>query len=356
MRLQLTLLALLGAAAWAGGVADVTASSKVQVYADNDRTVVVSPHVNASGTLKSTGTSVTASYTEDVVSSASVDVRSSASPRIYDRRQEIDVGLGQKVLGADVAAVFVHSLERDYLSNGGALSFSRDLAQRNTTLALRLGYTANVVGRAEDPNWRAPMTDLSADLALTQLFTATTIAQLNVTAAGSSGFNASPYRKVWVATGQYALPEAEPAVRDRLAVALGLKQYLLGFTVLQLEYRFYADSWKLLSHTADLRWVFDFDTFNLRLRYRLYVQNGAWFYQSHYDEVLTYLSADRELSPFSSHLFGVKFEWLPKRSSVGAAQLRLDLKVEGMYFAYSDFPALTSRWALITQAGAAVDF
>ncbi len=354
MRLQLTALVLSAASAWAGGTADVTASSKVQLYADDDRTVVVSPHVSASGTLKSTHTSVNAAYTEDVVSSASVDVRSSASPRIYDRRQEVDLGVGQQVLGADVGGTFVHSLERDYLSNGGALSLSRDFAQRNTTLALRLGYTDNLVGRAGDPGWHAPMTDLSADFALTQIFTPTTLAQLNLTAARSQGFNASPYRKVWVAQGRYALPESEPALRDRLAAAVGLKQYL-GLGVLQLEYRLYVDSWQLLSHTADLRWVLDLDTVTLRLRYRLYLQNGASFYQAHYDAVLTYLSADRELSPFSSHLFGVKLEWLPLRTRRGA-RLRFDVKVEGMYFAYSDFPALKSRWALISQAGAGVDF
>src|SRR5882672_3180175 len=72
--------------------ADVAVSSKVQLYADNDKTVVLSPHVTATGTLNSK-TSLSATYTEDVVSSASVDVRTSASPRIYDRRQEFDVGV-----------------------------------------------------------------------------------------------------------------------------------------------------------------------------------------------------------------------------------------------------------------------
>src|SRR4051794_1976594 len=141
MRLQLAVLTLASSAY----AFDTVVSSKVQIYADSDATVVVSPHVNATGTFTSTKTTLSASYTEDVVSSASVDVRTTASPRIYDRRQEVDVGLGQELAGVTLGGGFMHARERDYLSNGGSLTLSRDLFQKNTTLALRVGYMANVV-------------------------------------------------------------------------------------------------------------------------------------------------------------------------------------------------------------------
>src|SRR5205085_1962771 len=92
VRLQLTrasLVLVLVLAPRPASAVDTVVSSKVQVYADTDATVVVSPHVNAAATISSTKTTISGSYTEDVVSSASVDVRSTASPRIYDRRQEV---------------------------------------------------------------------------------------------------------------------------------------------------------------------------------------------------------------------------------------------------------------------------
>ncbi|MCC6337072.1 MAG: DUF3570 domain-containing protein [Myxococcales bacterium] len=357
MRLQLRALVSLGAALAAGAqAADVVVSSKVQVYADSDATIVVSPHVTGSATF-GTGTSVNATYTEDVVSSASVDVRTTASPRIYDRRQEVDFGLGQAVLGGQVSAAYMHARERDYTSNGGSLSFTREFLQRNLGVTARVGFMSNLVGRADDPAYVAPMSDWSGDLAATYTLTPRTIAQVAATVAQSNGMLASPYRKVRVQLGDAVtlLPETEPGSRFRVAGAVGVKQYV-GLLVAHLDYRLYADTWSLLSHTAEARLVLDFDALTVRLRYRFYVQNGAYFYQSFYDAPKAYLSADRELSAFTSHLFGVKLEWLPLRSKKSGAVVRVDAKVEGMYFQYPDFPRLPTRWALITQAGVGVDF
>jgi hypothetical protein len=353
MRLQLTLL-LIATPAYA---VDVAVSSKVQVYADTDATIVVSPHVNAAATVPSSKTTVTAAYTEDVVSSASVDVRTTASPRIYDRRQEIDVGLGQDVLGFTLGAGFMHARERDYLSNGGSLTLTRDLFQKNTTLSLRAGYMSNVVGRADDPNYAAPMTDLSGDAVLTQVFTPTLIGQLNVTAGQSNGMIASPYRKVTIWAGDSVaevVPENEPASRFKFAAAAAVKKYF-GICVAHVDYRIYTDSWQLLSHTVDARFIIDLAPLTIRLRYRFYSQNSAYFYQQHYDALRLYVSSDREESRFMSHLFGLKLEWAPLRTVRGAA-FRFDAKVEGMYFRYFEFDRLPQRWALITQAGFEADF
>jgi hypothetical protein len=353
MRLQLVALTI----ATNAYAFDTVVSSKVQVYADSDATVVVSPHVNAAGTFTSTKTTLSAAYTEDVVSSASVDVRTTASPRIYDRRQEIDLGVGQELAGVTLGAGFMHARERDYLSNGGSLTFSRDLFQKNTTLGLRLGYMANVVGRADDPLYQAPMTDLSGDLVLTQVFTSTLIGQLNATVGQSNGMIASPYRKVSIWAGDavaYVVPENEPPSRTKVAAAVALKKYF-GVFVAHLDYRLYTDSWQLLSHTIDARWVIDLAPVTIRLRYRFYTQNSAYFYQQHYEGLRQFVSSDREVSRFMSHLFGVKLEWTPLRTARGAA-FRLDAKVEGMYFRYFEFDRLPQRWALITQAGLEADF
>ncbi len=334
---------------------DAVVSSKVQVYADTDATVVVSPHVNASGTVETTKTTVSGAYTEDVVSSASVDVRTTASPRIYDRRQEVDVGVSQDVAGTTLAGGYLHAAERDYLSNGGSLTVSREFAQKNLSVALRGGYVSNVVGRADDPLYQAPMTDLSGDLVVTQLFSPTWLAQLNATVGQANGMIASPYRKVriWSGDSFYFVPENEPPSRLKVAAALSTKKYL-WFFVVHLDYRFYWDTWSVISHTADARVVFDLDPVTIRLRYRFYAQGSAYFYQQRYDTLKAYVSSDRELSRFTSHLFGVKLEWAPLRTFKGAA-FRLDAKVEGMYFDYPEFQRLPHRWALVSQVGVEVD-
>jgi hypothetical protein len=152
------------------------------------------------------------------------------------------------------------------------------------------------------------------------------------------------------------MPEAEPSDRFRFAAALGVKQYIGSFLVLHGEYRIYRDSWQVLSHTVDARVILDFSPITLRFRYRFYTQGRAFFYEPIYDALKTYLSSDRELSAFTSHLFGLKVEWAPLRTEKSGAAFRFDAKCEGMYFNYPEFIRLPERWALIAQVGAAVDF
>jgi hypothetical protein len=254
-----------------------------------------------------------------------------------------------------IGAGLVHATEKDYLSNGASLNVSRELFDKNTSVSARAGFTANVVGKTGDPLYQAPLQDFSTDVGVTQVLSPESIAQLSITVARQQGQIASPYRKVAVAGGRFVLPEADPPVRDRLAAALGAKHAFGDLGVAHADYRLYWDTFGILSHTLDARWTFEWDRLALRLRYRLYTQNGASFYKSRYDAVQLYLSGDREMSPFVSHLFGAKLEWAPRREE-RRAQFRFDAKVEGMYFSYADFPALKTRSAIEVQLGAAVDF
>ena len=96
MRLQLSrALGVLVAIAATPAAADTSFVSKVQVYADNDHTQVVSPVVDAQADVHA-GTTVSLGYLADVVSSASVDIVSQASGRtIHDTRHQVSSSVSQ---------------------------------------------------------------------------------------------------------------------------------------------------------------------------------------------------------------------------------------------------------------------
>jgi hypothetical protein len=117
---------------------------------------------------------------------------------------------------------------------------------------------------------------------------------------------------------------------------------------LQLDYRFYLDTWAIRSHTVDLRFGVDLAPgVELRLRARTYTQNGASFYRARYDGLERYMSVDRELSPLWSETLGLKLSWKMSASIEG------ELKLDGFYYSYADFPLLPSR--LGTNAGLGVE-
>jgi hypothetical protein len=325
--------------------------AKTQIYTDNDHTTVVSPLVGISRDAWSGGT-VSASYVADIVSSASVDVISNATKRMSDFRSEITAGLRQKLRSTTLTGAYIYSVEHDYQSQNVSLGLAQDLAQHNTTLAL--GYTTSIdlVGRAGDQSFRRLLLVNGVAATWTQTLTTSTIAQLEYSFAYGDGYMASPYRFVRVdampETASFKVPETDPGQRLRHAFVIGANQHLFTDTSLQADYRFYFDSWGIVAHTVQLRYLVAFKDVTLRLRERFYWQKGADFYREHYSEVEPYMTTDRELSSFWSSTTGVKVSW---RLPWLARALAADLKADVFYFRYADFALLPTRVGANLEAG-----
>jgi hypothetical protein len=343
MRLQLIVAALLLLASAHAAHAQTAFTSKLQVYADDDHTTVVSPLVRAQADL-SGSTNVSAGYVADIVTSASIDVVSQASPTtIHDVRHQVALGASHLYRAFTFSGGYTFSTENDYLSNSLSAGASWSFDDKNSTLALGGGIGLNDVGRSGDHHFSRSLDTMGASLSFTQIFSPTLIGQVTYDVSRASGFQASPYRFVPVVDASsamplYWLPETDPPLRVRNALVLGANYYLAGGLVLQGDYRLYRDTWDISSHTVELRLVTDLGTHGeLRLRARTYVQDGASFYRTAYTQVERYMAVDRELSPLWSETLGAKMSWKL------ADHLEGELKLDGFYYAYSDFPLLASR-------------
>ncbi len=199
------------------------------------------------------------------------------------------------------------SNESDYTSHTLNLSISQDLFQRNTTIAG--GYTRNWDRVSpNEKNWdRNKYVDTFSG-SIAQVISKKTAALIGYEYSQVKGYQANPYKTVSVSGTRY--DEALPEDRKRHALIGRINQYLPYRSSIQLDYRYYYDSWKINAHTVDTKF-FNYLTDNLilRLRYRYYNQDPAYFYKDSYSSLQDYITSDDKLSAFSANLFGIKLDY-----------------------------------------------
>ncbi len=332
-------------------LADTSFTSKLQVYADNDHTQVVSPVVDAQADVHP-GTTVTLGYIADAVTSASVDVVSQASSRtIHDTRHQVSGSISQDLGSLTVRGGYSYSRENDYQSHTLSAGLQQELFDKNTTLALGYTLSLNTVGRVNDDVFSRGLTVNGLSASWTQVISKRAITQVTYELGHADGFQASPYRFVPVrmsvdAAPEFAVPETDPNIRWRHAIVVAANR-AIGAGSIQGDYRLYRDTWGITSHTIGARYFIALSpALELRLRHRFYVQNGASFYRASYSTTSSYMTIDRELSPLWSETLGAKLAY------AFTGHVEAEVKLDLFYYKYEDFPALASR--LGTNAGLGV--
>jgi hypothetical protein len=341
-------------AALSVGQSEVNVDARMSVYTDSDQTTVVSPFVAADAPVGDA--TISAGYTADVITTASVDIRTAASPKVvHDTRHQASVGYSQKFADTTIAAGYIFSEENDYLSNGANLGITQDLFEKNITLGLTLGYEHNLVWRANDPAGAQPFDVGTLGAVYTQVLGPRIIASVNYDLVYGYGYQASPYRYVFISIpsdpGRTAVLENDPPLRVRNAFTGKVAQALSDIASLQADYRFYVDSWGLVAHTLSARLILEpGSAWTIRFTARGYFQQGASFYQPVYTEPLQYMTAGRELCNMWSVLGGAKITYnYPTRGTTRIVSF--DAKVDLLYIDYLNFPSLPYRIAEVYEVG-----
>ncbi|MCB9736106.1 MAG: DUF3570 domain-containing protein [Deltaproteobacteria bacterium] len=337
--------------------AGVQAVVRVNGYTDNDHNEIITPLTAVSGQLGDEGqVTLGASVTYDIMTCASVDVVSAATPHGYfsEIRQEYQANTAVKLGLWTISGGGTYSKENDYSSISGSLGISTELFQRNTTLSLGYGFTGSSVGRANDPGFDRSLDSHTISATVTQVLSKSLVGQLTYFVGVFDGFQSSPYRLARVATG-VAMPENVPNHRLRQSVVARINAALAAEHFLSLAYRLYGDDWGLLSHTAELGWTYEISrAVSFNLRDRVYLQGSTDFYSYIYDQPRTYMTNDRELGAFLGNTVGAKLSWAP---DIGrTTKLALDLKFDFTYQRFDDFAALPTRLLYMGEIGATLDF
>ena len=301
--------------------------------------------------------SVSANYYMDMVSSASIDVMTTASPYKEERTQgslAFDVLQGK----TQYSVSYTLSDESDYTANTASFDVSQDIFGDLTTVSFGFSQGWDEVRKNGDDAFEETVDRRNYRFSLQQIVTSRLMAGLNYEVITDEGFLNNPYRSVRYlddtsARGFSYQPELYPQTRTSNSVALNARYYLPFRASVHGEYRYYTDTWGIDANTVSLgythpwgkRWIFE-------AGYRWYDQSAADFYSDLFPraDAQNFLARDKELSTFTSHMFslGATYE-LP---SLGWDRLRrstVNLFYDRINYQYDDFRDITAGGAPGTE-------
>ncbi len=296
--------------------------------------------------------SVTANYYVDTVSSASIDVVSTASA--YDEeRTEMSLGADYLHEKTILSVGFTNSEENDYSANSFRFSISQDFFGDLTNLSIGYSQGSDEVGKTGDISFKEDASSRNYQFNLSQILTKNWIVNATIETITNQGFLNNPYRTVRyidasVGRGYSYEAEVYPETRTSDAFAIRSMVYLNYRASLMLEYRYFQDTWEIKADNVTIRythpvgehWIFETNL-------RLYTQTSAAFYSDLYgfSGSQTFLARDKELSTYSSQRigFGIAYQY-PLKSSF-LERISLNLKVDHLMFDYDNFRDVTAAGA-----------
>jgi hypothetical protein len=301
--------------------------------------------------------SVSANYYMDMVSSASIDVMTTASPYKEERTQgnlAFDMLQGK----TQYSVSYTLSDESDYTANTATFDVSQDMFGDLTTVSFGFSQGWDQVRKNGDNAFEETVDRRNYRFSLQQILTPRLMAGLNYEVITDEGFLNNPYRSVRYlddtsARGYSYQPELYPHTRTSNAIAINARYYLPYRAAVHGEYRYYTDTWGIDANTVSIgythpwgkRWIFE-------AGYRWYDQSAADFYSDLFPraDAQNFLARDKELSTFTSQMFslGATYE-LP---SLGWERIRrstVNLFYDRINYQYDDFRDITTGGAPGTE-------
>ena len=367
-----------------------TGAGRLGLYTDSDQTNVYRALAAMAGSFAHWN--FAANVAVDVVSSSSVDVRSSpalsrvdvttsASGRtsrsggtMSDRRIAGSFAGGWHDAGGH-ALTFSSSYanERDYNSVAGGVNGAFDVFSRLTTLMFGFDFTYNWIASVLDPTFAQEMYSLGWSGGVAQVLSKSDALRLRYDGNAALGYQASPYRNVrfgdWTATSDATgrinflgtlgtaegLPELVPAERLRHA---GVLEWVHSFTdglALYTSARLGLDSWGIESATGAAELRAASRSWRFRVGYRFYAQSGADFYRPKYtmaSDQYAYYTSDKELSREVGHVASLGISRVLKQPHYGGdTRVLIDVSGNFLYYEYPDFVLLPSRMSGFVELG-----
>lgn len=251
-------------------------------------------------------------YYVDMVSSASIDVITTASPYTEERKQW---SLGMDYLRANTTMRinYTSSVESDYDAETVSFSVSQDMFGDLTTLTLGYALGNDVVGRSDDLLFERDLDKQIYSIGVSQILTKNLISTLNFETLTEEGLLNNPYRSVRYADLGSALgysyePELYPNTRTSNALGIRARYFLPYRAAIEAEYRYFIDTWDIEGHTVSLTYIHPWRDFTFTGKVRVHDQTGAHFYSDLFSrsEATNFRGRDKEISPLTSTTFQLK--------------------------------------------------
>ena len=298
-------------------------------------------------------TSLVGNYYVDMVSSASIDVVTTASPYSEERKQW-SLGMDYLRGNTTVRAGYTSSVESDYDASTYNVSISQDMFGGLTTLTVSYGLGDDIVMKSGDDTFERFLDKQNYGLGLTQILTKNLILALNFETGTEEGYLNNPYRTVRYfnasdtsGRGYSYEEEVYPNTRTSNAVGMRARYFLPYRAAIEGEYRFFTDTWDVESHTASLTYIHPWRDFTFSGKFRYHDQTAAHFYSDLFSraQATNFRGRDKELSPLTSYTFRAKaaYAFLNENESWGFLKKgSVTASIDFLSVDYHDFSDLRS--------------
>ena len=246
-------------------------------------------------------------YYVDMISSASIDVITTASP-YNEERTQWSLGMDYLRGNTTMRVNYTESVESDFDAKSYAFSVSQDMFGDLTTLTLSYGLGDDLVRKSDDPTFERPLDRQIYGVGLTQILTKNLITAVNAEVVTEEGFLNNPYRVVRYADPVSALgysfePELYPNTRTTTAIGLRARYFLPYRAAVEAEYRWFTDTWDIDANTASLSYIHPWGDWTFKGKFRWHDQTGAHFYRDIFarSQETNFRGRDKELSPLTSY-------------------------------------------------------
>jgi hypothetical protein len=346
-------------------------------YIDSLDVRVLTPAVRASVASPTQGWHAAATYSVDIVSQASPDLVSTASPRGSDTRHAVTLNGGYKPGAFGVEGGGNFSSESDYVARGGNIALRGDILEKR--VSPRVGYALqyDTIGRGGTPYsvFSRELTAHEVSAGAGFVLSKTTVIIGGATAAFERGDQSKPYRLIPMFADGVEVPRGASAdevnakrlpVRPYEQLPLDRNRYSIGARLthrlpiasLRIDERLYDDSWDIKATSTDARLLFDIGShLTAGPHARFHAQTGAKFHQRVYHAEVTpavlvpiYRTTDRELSPLVSMTGGAAAWWRLTESWT------LYASADALYSIYFDSLYTTDRIAGYGTIGIEAEF
>ena len=251
--------------------------------------------------------SVTANYYVDMVTSASIDVVTTASAYTEERVQT-SLGFAYLVDKTILSLNVTNSSENDYEADTVNFSISQDFFSNLTNVTVSYSQGNDVVMRNGQEDFAEDLTRQNYRLDLSQVITKNYIMSFIVESITDEGFLNNPYRQVRyldpsVPLGYSYQFEVYPETRTSTAYTLTGKYYLPYRAAIFGEYRGYTDTWGIDAYNYEIGYIHPLEEdWTFEVSYRFYDQQQADFYADlfPFQNAQNFLARDKELSTYTS--------------------------------------------------------
>jgi hypothetical protein len=169
---------------------------------------------------------------------------------------------------------------------------------------------------------------LTASLSFTQIINQRLQGSVELDMVYQSGYLGLPFHRVFFNTGKDTI-ESLPSQRLKLPIGFRLNYFLGDNIILRGYYRFYADSWGLVSNAFNLEVPVKITPFiSISPFYRFYMQTAARYFAPYavHSEQEQYFTSNYALAAFTSNLFGAGVRLAPPRGILTSGLRILELR------------------------------